>query len=1165
MLSLGTMFLTIDIGSSSYRGHIITPSEQYMFERLTDRSNYRTQAYFREGTWRFDPPSIAEIKKHKSPRVYDIRDTLRLLNHPEGLDEGKIKKRWSFVKSVDTKGQILLDIGSEGHFADARMSRLLTDLLAFVLEKVLNDLNTLMLGVCYVVPYDYSKPAIEYMKEAIDEAQISSIQLVDERFATLLPYLYYGGIDRQDSVIFLTDYGDSCTTLSLARVFKGRLSFLASKSCFAVSGKQIDRLLLKYVMLKYKRFTGSTLLKDVPDTTILLAECEQAKISLSVEDAVDVQLSCHGGKRDVMVRRQEFETLLLLPLRMLARSIRQVLREGRVRGEAVDSVIAVGGNVRIPAVSRLLLSFFPYADHAYSRTLSDPSTLGGSLLVSNKVSSFTPDPWCYRVYIDDQHYILVGKSLQTLTRDIFFYPIPFQKKGAPALVKIIVERCKETMLGRALATPYKEAKEAHLWEYVFGYHYLADPNAVPRRDDCFAPPFGASNPFTANKYPNLEVLSNECLEIMAHFLQDGRIVVSISQVHEGRYVDKSTLRFSFFNGKVIEYLKPHNGVLSENRLFSVSEEGNGSTLTASSSLTASSVVPAVLNDRSTSVILSYSVAQDTTLAEEKKAALSSTEIFVSCPNRFLRVRTMPELVNVMPAAARPVRSQFSHITTASGGTHFLEEDTLPPFVQPLRSRQNERLFFVGPEPRSSPITACCYSGVFKAGKREGKGIEFSMNHSTVYQGDWANDVYHGEGTLWTSDGFRLECHFVNGFAEGEGRLFNREGAIVYEGGYSRGEKSGVGTEYQTDGTKYSGEFKHGLRHGKGVLTRENQCMYDGYWCQGVRQGKGKEVVGNTVYEGEFMKGVRHGQGVLSRLDGQLIYSGEWKWGKKNGEGKELFKGGIEYQGSYLDNRCEGKGKQFQNGVLLYEGEFVNGLREGEGVLYDDAGNVKMKGVFRRGKMNGVCMIVNQRTSSTYTGNVVDDVPNGKGEEKYKDGSYYVGEFKSGMRHGKGCYYNSADEIVYNGSWLYGLKHGLGDCHDEYGLYSGSFVRGKKEGQGVYTLYSGDQYKGEFADDLYSGRGVFTNVSGRVVYDGEWRNGQRHGEGKVFFGNGEYYQGELVHDMMCGKGICFYENGMPKYVGSFRNDLRNGEGVEYSINGEVLEEGYYVNNELIVSM
>ena len=1166
MLFCGVMFLTIDIGTSSYKGHILTPSDQYSFQHVTDRTTSGAQAFYVEHAWYFDSLIVVGDRKHKENRVFDLRDVVRILNDPSKRDITSIRERWPFIKDVLADGDIALDIRYGDRKVDERVSKVITDLLAYVLERVLKDLNTLVFGVCYIVPYDYSNTAIALMRHSFEEAQIAKLKLVDERFATLLPYLYYGGIDRQDAYIFLMDYGDSCTTLSLARCLKGRLTFLSSKSLTTLSGRQLDRLLLKYIVLKYSRYTGSSLLADVPDKEVLLAESESAKIHLSSEDSVDVQLAVHGARRDLLVRRQEFEALLLLPLRTLSTSIQQMLRETGLHGEVVDSVIAVGGNAKIPAVSRLLESSFPFADHQYGRSIAHPATLGSSLLQLNSARSFATDPWCYRVFVDDQHFILVGRGLQTLTRDLLFYPVPTPKKGTTSLVKIIVERCLASELERALALPYKEAKEKELWRYVFGYHYMADISAAPRREDFSALSFGASNPFMGYKCPDLEVLTQECLEIMAHFLQDGRVVVSISQVHKGRYVPNSTLRFSFTDGKVIEYLKPHSGVMSENRLFAMNDEPYCTALTASTSLTASSVIPAVLSDRSTSAILEYSVKEDATLPEEKKKLLSDETVVVTCPNRFLRSRTMPELTNVVPAFAYSARSEFAHISYgAATDSRFLKKEELPRFVPPRRSPRNERLFFVGPPVASSPVTACVYSGTFRAGRREGKGMEFSANHSTVYQGDWLEDRYHGEGTLWFSDGRRLECAFERGAAEGSGRLFSREGAVVYEGGFARGEKSGSGTEYEEGGVIYTGEFRKGLRHGKGTLVCDNQCVYDGYWRNGLKHGKGKEVVGNTMYEGDFKRGLRHGQGVLTRLDSQIIYCGEWKWGKKDGEGKELFKGGIEYQGGYKDGRCEGKGRQFQGGLLLYEGEFVNGLREGKGTLFDDNGEVKMEGMFRRGKMNGVCTIVGNGGASRYTGEVVDDVPNGKGKEEYRGEGCYVGEFANGLRHGKGCFYNKEGELIYSGGWLFGLKHGVGELHDDFGLYSGEFVKGQKCGQGSYTLYSGDHYKGDFAEDLYNGRGEFTNVSGRVVYEGEWRDGQRHGEGKMFFGNGEYYQGEFVHDTMCGKGICFYENGMPKYVGSFLNDMRNGEGIEYKVNGEVLEQGFYVNNELVLSL
>ncbi len=52
--------------------------------------------------------------------------------------------------------------------------------------------------------------------------------------------------------------------------------------------------------------------------------------------------------------------------------------------------------------------------------------------------------------------------------------------------------------------------------------------------------------------------------------------------------------------------------------------------------------------------------------------------------------------------------------------------------------------------------------------------------------------------------------------------------------------------------------------------------------------------------------------------------------------------------------------------------------------------------------------------------------------KYVDGSVYQGEFKDGMRHGKGKL-TKMDGEVYEGDWVDGKKHGKGV------LTSGTFV------------------------------------------------------------------------------------------------------------------------------
>ena len=48
---------------------------------------------------------------------------------------------------------------------------------------------------------------------------------------------------------------------------------------------------------------------------------------------------------------------------------------------------------------------------------------------------------------------------------------------------------------------------------------------------------------------------------------------------------------------------------------------------------------------------------------------------------------------------------------------------------------------------------------------------------------------------------------------------------------------------------------------------------------------------------------------------------------------------------------------------------------------------------------------------------IDEKPEGKGKYIYENGEYYIGEFKSGERHGKGILYYSDGKIKQKGNWI----------------------------------------------------------------------------------------------------------------------------------------------------
>lgn len=110
--------------------------------------------------------------------------------------------------------------------------------------------------------------------------------------------------------------------------------------------------------------------------------------------------------------------------------------------------------------------------------------------------------------------------------------------------------------------------------------------------------------------------------------------------------------------------------------------------------------------------------------------------------------------------------------------------------------------------------------------------------------------------------------------------------------------------------------------------------------------------------------------------------------------------------------------------------------------------------------------------------------------------------KKGVRHT--VYSVNGDE--YTGEWLNNLKHGKGTYTWKHNkaIYDGDWAKGKRNGFGTYSLPQGNGY--------------------RKVYAGGWKNDKRHGYGTNFYTDDEYYEGEWYGDNRSGWGRMYYADG-----------------------------------------
>lgn len=128
---------------------------------------------------------------------------------------------------------------------------------------------------------------------------------------------------------------------------------------------------------------------------------------------------------------------------------------------------------------------------------------------------------------------------------------------------------------------------------------------------------------------------------------------------------------------------------------------------------------------------------------------------------------------------------------------------------------------------------------------------------------------------------------------------------------------------------------------------------------------------------------------------------------------------------------------------------------------------------------------------------VQDKKNGYFRETYINGSKYEGDFKDGMRRGRGIM-TWKDGAKYDGDWEDGMRHGKGIMTWKTGeKYEGEFKKDERTGYGTYTWPETEKgylfkYVGYFKNGEMEGKGTGYYVGGEIE-TGIWKNGEFVGE------------------------------------------------------------------------
>ena len=214
------------------------------------------------------------------------------------------------------------------------------------------------------------------------------------------------------------------------------------------------------------------------------------------------------------------------------------------------------------------------------------------------------------------------------------------------------------------------------------------------------------------------------------------------------------------------------------------------------------------------------------------------------------------------------------------------------------------------------------------------------------------------------------------------------------------------------------EMKEGKKEGVGLLLREDgtlfiRMMFVNDECEGEVTKMNK--YGRTVLKGRVSKGKEVGMWIEYDNSGNEIWRGSYRNGKryktlKHGRCFEEEGGRVVRECVYEDGRMIGVLREWKeelmieydkNGKRVYEGGWKGSIedgfvREGEGKEYGIDGK-----------------------NALYVGEWKNGLREGKGSEFIGYSPVYIGEWKNGLRHGMGEELNDKGEILRKGRWSEG--------------------------------------------------------------------------------------------------------------------------------------------------
>ncbi len=192
------------------------------------------------------------------------------------------------------------------------------------------------------------------------------LRIVNEPTASALAY---GLVNRQDAKIAVYDLGGGTFDISILDLGDGVFEVLSTAGDTHLGGDDFDQVIIEWAAEEYRMQEGVALQEDPMALQRLSEAAERAKIELSSVLQTEINLpfitaTAAGPKHlNLSLTRAKLEQLTETLVQRTLDPMREALQDAGLDKAAIDEVILVGGQTRMPAVQEAVRAFFGKEPH----------------------------------------------------------------------------------------------------------------------------------------------------------------------------------------------------------------------------------------------------------------------------------------------------------------------------------------------------------------------------------------------------------------------------------------------------------------------------------------------------------------------------------------------------------------------------------------------------------------------------------------------------------------------------------------------------------------------------------------------------------------------------------------------------------------------------------